>query len=99
MRLVAEALLGSTEWSPAAFEEYAQERRERRRRLSATAEATTRLRCDFTPTGKQQRVAAFARFATDPTARLPIAASLVGPESLPAEAFTREAADRMLALP
>jgi len=41
---------------------------------------------------------AIGRFAVDPTARLPIAAALVGPELLPAEAFTREAADRMLAL-
>ncbi len=69
------------------------------RRLRATAEATTRLRCDFTPLGKQQRLAAFAKFAVDPSARLPVAAGLVGPEALPADAFTREAADRMLALP
>lgn len=99
VRLVAAALLGTTDWSPAAFEDYARERAERMRRLRATAEATTRLRCDFTPRGKQQRRAAFARFRADPAARLPIAAALVGPEVLPVESFTREAADRMLALP
>jgi 2-polyprenyl-6-methoxyphenol hydroxylase-like FAD-dependent oxidoreductase len=99
VRLVAAALLGTTDWSPAAFEDYAHERAERMRRLRATAEAVTRLRCDFTPQGKQRRRAAAARFAADPAARLPIAASLVGPEALPPESFTREAADRMLALP
>ena len=99
VRLVAAALLGTTDWSPAAFEDYASERAERMRRLRSTAEAVTRLRCDFTPQGKKRRLAAFARFAADPTARLPIAAGLVGPEALPPEAFTREAADRMLALP
>jgi len=99
VRLVAAAMLGTADWSPACFGDYARERTERMRRLRATAEAVTRLRCDFTPEGKQRRVAAFARFASDPLARLPIAAGLVGPEVLPAEAFTREAADRMLALP
>jgi hypothetical protein len=58
----------------------------------------TRLRCDFTAEGRARRTAAFQRFAQDPLARLPIAASLVGPERLPAEAFSRQAADQMLAL-
>jgi 2-polyprenyl-6-methoxyphenol hydroxylase-like FAD-dependent oxidoreductase len=99
VRLVAAALLGSSDWSPATFEDYATERKERMRRLGATAAATTRLRCDFTAEGKARRAAAFARFARDPLSRLPIAASMVGPELLPAEVFTREAADQMLALP
>lgn len=97
-RLVAEALVASDNWPPEIFEPYAQERAERMRRLCATAEAVTRLRADFTPEGLRRRRAAFARFGSDPTSRLPIAAGLVGPHSLPAEAFTREAADRMLAL-
>lgn len=99
VRLVAAALLGTADWVPATFESYGLERTERMRRLRATAEASTRLRCDFTPEGKQRRLAAFARFAVDPLARQPIAAGLLGPEALPAEAFTRDAADRMLALP
>jgi 2-polyprenyl-6-methoxyphenol hydroxylase-like FAD-dependent oxidoreductase len=98
-RLVADALLGEQTWTTATFESYAAERTERMRRLRATAEATTRLRCDFSPDGRRRRQAAFARFATDPAAILPIAAGLVGPDLLPPEAFTREAADRMLALP
>lgn len=97
-RLVAEALLSSPEWTPKTFEPYATERAERLRRLRATAEAVTRLRADFTPEGRERRRAAFARFAVDPKARLPIAGALVGPHNLPPEAFTREAADRMLAL-
>lgn len=99
VRLVAAALLGTAGWAPATFEEYGRERSERMRRLRATAEATTRLRCDFTPLGRQQRLAASAKFAVDPAARSPIAAGLLGPEALPPEAFTRDAADRMLALP
>ena len=65
---------------------------------TATAAAMTRLRADFTPDGHRRRDAAFARFAADPAARMPIAAGWVGPDALPPEAFTREAADRMLAL-
>jgi hypothetical protein len=83
---------------PDIFEPYARERAERMRRLRATAEAMTRLRADFTREGHRRRDAAFARFAADPAARMPIAAGWVGPEALPPEAFTREAADRMLAL-
>jgi len=98
-RLVAEAMLGTAHWTPAAFVDYAGERSERMRRLCATAEAVTRLRCDFTPLGKERRLAAFARFATDPEARMPVAAGSIGPDALPPEAFIREAADRMLALP
>jgi 2-polyprenyl-6-methoxyphenol hydroxylase-like FAD-dependent oxidoreductase len=97
-RLVAEALLASPSWDTSTFEPYATERTERLRRLRATAEAVTRLRATFGPEGLARRKAAFARFAADPSARLPIAGSLVGPFALPPEAFTREAADRMLAL-
>ncbi len=98
-RLVGDALLGEPRWSPDLFEPYARERAERMRRLRATAEAMIRLRADFTPDGHRRRNAAFARFAADPAARMPIAAGWVGPEALPPEAFTREAADQMLALP
>ncbi|MCW2572107.1 MAG: 2-polyprenyl-6-methoxyphenol hydroxylase [Frankiales bacterium] len=98
-RLVAAALLNSPTWTTDTFATYAEERKERMRRLRATAAATTRLRTDFTADGLRRRQAAFERFATDPLAILPIAASLVGPDALPPEAFTREAADRMLALP
>jgi 2-polyprenyl-6-methoxyphenol hydroxylase-like FAD-dependent oxidoreductase len=97
-RLLGDALLGEPRWGPDVFEPYARERAERMRRLRATAEAMTRLRADFTPDGHRRRDAAFARFAADPAARMPIAAGWVGPEALPPEAFTREAADRMLAL-
>jgi 2-polyprenyl-6-methoxyphenol hydroxylase-like FAD-dependent oxidoreductase len=97
-RLVGEALLGGPRWGPDVFEPYARERAERMRRLRATAAAMTRLRADFTPDGHRRRDAAFARFAADPAARMPIAAGWVGPDALPPEAFTREAADRMLAL-
>lgn len=97
-RLVAEALLGSSSWTPDVFVPYAVERKERMRRLRATAEATTRLRADFSPDGLLRRQAAFARFAADPAARLPVSAGLVGPDGIPPEAFTREAADRMLSL-
>ncbi|SDY94182.1 2-polyprenyl-6-methoxyphenol hydroxylase [Modestobacter sp. DSM 44400] len=98
-RLVAEALLSGGQWGPSVFAPYAAERTERMRRLRATADAMTRLRADFTAEGRRRRDAAFARFAADPGARLPIAAAMVGPDALPPEAFTREAADRMVALP
>jgi 2-polyprenyl-6-methoxyphenol hydroxylase-like FAD-dependent oxidoreductase len=97
VRLVSQAILESAGWSPSMFAPYAVERAERMRRLRATAEAMTRMRATFTEEGRQRRAAAFARFG-DPVARMPIEASLYGPELLPAEAFERQAADRMLAL-
>jgi 2-polyprenyl-6-methoxyphenol hydroxylase-like FAD-dependent oxidoreductase len=97
-RLVAETLLRSSTWDTQAFEPYGVERAERLRRLRATAETTTRLRAEFGPEARRRREIVFARFAQDPTTRLPIAAALLGPHSLPPEAFTREAADRMLAV-
>ncbi|HEU0104494.1 MAG TPA: FAD-dependent monooxygenase [Mycobacteriales bacterium] len=95
-RLVADALLGSAPWDDRLFDAYATERAERMRRLRATADAMTRLLGDYTPAGRRRRIAAFDRFAVDPSLRLPLAAELVGPDALPAEAFTRAAADRML---
>ncbi len=97
-RLVGDALLADPHWDVETFRPFVTERAERMRRLRATAEATTRLRAGFSPEGRRRRDAAFARFAADPAARLPIAAALVGPDRLPPEAFTRAAADRMLAL-
>src|SRR3954451_13259985 len=82
-RLVGDALLREPRWDPDNFEPYARERAERMRRLRATAEAMTRLRADFTPDGHRRRDAAFARFAADPAARMPIAAGWVGPDALP----------------
>lgn len=98
-RLVAEALLGTDERSSTSFEGYATERAERMRRLRVTADNVTRLRCDFSPAGKQRRAAVLGRIAADPAARLPLAAGLVGPHNLPPEAFDRAAAERLLALP
>lgn len=97
-RLVAQALTADDAWGVGTFEPYASERAERMRRLRCTAEATTRLRVDFSERGRLQRKAAFARFAEDPAARLPIAAALVGPERIPAQAFEPDAVERMLAL-
>lgn len=96
-RLVAEALVAEPDWSPTVLAGYATERSERMRRLRVTAENVTRLRCDFSPGGKRRRAAVVSRIADDPTARLPLAAGLVGPHNLPPEAFTQEAADRLLA--
>lgn len=97
-RLVTQALTTEDGRKAAAFVPYATERAERMRRLRCTAEATTRLRVDFSERGRLRRKAAFARFAEDPSARLPLAAALVGPERIPAQAFEPAAVERMLAL-
>lgn len=98
VRAVSEVLLGSPRWTATMFEDYAAERAERMRRLSATATAFTRLRCTFTDEGRRRRGAAFARFAADPASLAPLLAAAIGPEELPPEAFEPAAADRMLAL-
>jgi hypothetical protein len=71
---------------------------ERMRRLRATAEAMPGLRADVTPDGHRRWDAAW-RASPLTRRRGSHRRRMVGPDALPPEAFTREAADRMLALP
>ena len=74
---------------------YVDERAERMRRLRITARVVTTLRVEFGPEARERRARVGKRVGAGQLA--PFAASLIGPERLPAEAFLPETIDRLLA--
>ena len=96
--MVADMLLASSDWTPAAFAPYAEERAERMRRLRLTADFICELRCTFTPQGAARRRQHTERMLQDPLLAAPLMTPLVGPETVPAEAFAPETLARLLAL-
>jgi 2-polyprenyl-6-methoxyphenol hydroxylase-like FAD-dependent oxidoreductase len=98
VRMVADILRSTPDRSPRVFAPYAEERRERMRRLRVCAEVTTDLWATFTPDAPARRRAYSAVFRSDPVLGGPRMAVQVGPERLPAEAFTRENVERIRAM-
>ncbi|HZG91227.1 MAG TPA: FAD-dependent oxidoreductase [Pseudonocardia sp.] len=98
VRIVTDVLRSGEDWTPPAFAPYAEERRERMRRLRLSARVVTDLATTFTPAGRARRRAYYAVFRTDPVLGGPRLAAQLGPERLPAEAFTDENVERILAL-
>jgi 2-polyprenyl-6-methoxyphenol hydroxylase-like FAD-dependent oxidoreductase len=87
VRLVRDALLGEREWSAAIFATYADERRERMRRLRFSASVVSTLHNEFGALADARRKRAHERQVQDPTLNLPLIATLVGPDQLPADVF------------
>ncbi|MEW2515377.1 FAD-dependent oxidoreductase [Streptomyces sp. NPDC046870] len=98
VRWVSDILATSAVWSPEEFRPYGEERRERLRRLRVTARVKTDLAATFTPAGAARRRAYSAVWESDPVLAGPQLAPLLGPDSLPAEAFAPTTIDRILAL-
>jgi 2-polyprenyl-6-methoxyphenol hydroxylase-like FAD-dependent oxidoreductase len=88
VRIVSDILLASDNWSPAVFSSYAEERRERLRRLRFVAEIVSRLDAEFDATALERRTRWIMRSVGNPGVMMHIAAALAGPEALPAEIFT-----------
>jgi 2-polyprenyl-6-methoxyphenol hydroxylase-like FAD-dependent oxidoreductase len=98
VRLVAEIVRAGPDRSVEAFAPYAQERRERMRRLRIAAEVQTALAATFTPAGAARRKAFNAVFRTDPVLGGPRMAPQLGPDNVPAEAFGPDNVARILAM-
>ena len=96
VRLVRDVMLAGPEWTPAAFEPYVTERRERMRRLRFVASLLSVRDVEFGPDAAARRARAFARQLQDPSVLLPVFATLMGPDALPPEAFEQPAWDRLL---
>ena len=91
VRIVRDLLLAgglSTRDLPA----YAEDRRERMRRLRFAAAMNSRLAAEFGAEARARREAIFARQHQDPALGMSLMAAFVGPESLPAEVFSQQAA-------
>lgn len=93
---LAELLVGSPDWSAARLHRYAVARAERLRRLRFVASLQTDLRCTFSAEGARRRRRAYDLFQEEPSARLPLAAEILGPDRVPASAFEAPAAELIL---
>lgn len=83
---------------PATFRGWVEERRERMRRLTVAAHVATRLRCDFTDSGRRRRRRALDSLFSDPNVLAQVASTLLGPEAFPPEAFSDEAVAATVAM-
>jgi 2-polyprenyl-6-methoxyphenol hydroxylase-like FAD-dependent oxidoreductase len=81
-RMVGEILAAGGPPHVAAFAPYAEERRERMRRLRAAALFMTDLNARFGPEAHARRARALERIAADPTIMAPLIAVYVGPDAL-----------------
>ncbi len=93
VRMVSD-ILKAGDWSPEAFDPYAEERMERLRRLRFAASLTSALEAEFGPEAAARR----KRFheTADMSLKAHTAAVMAGPEVLPAEVFTPEHRARVL---
>jgi 2-polyprenyl-6-methoxyphenol hydroxylase-like FAD-dependent oxidoreductase len=97
--IVSELLRGSDGWSAAMFAPYAEERRERMRRLRFAAALTAALESEFGPDARDRRHAHHLRAAVDPNTRAHVMAAMAGPDALPVQVFTPEYWNQALAGP
>jgi 2-polyprenyl-6-methoxyphenol hydroxylase-like FAD-dependent oxidoreductase len=97
VRMVADVVCAGPDRSPAAFAPYVRERQERMRRLRIAASVATDLMATFTPAGAARRRAYNAVFRNDPVLGGSRLAVQLGPENVPAEAFSPQTVARILA--
>lgn len=97
VRIVTDLLKSSSAWSPALFAPYAEERRERMRRLRFAARVSAVTTSEFGEEARQRRIRQRLAREADPTLSLPTLSVMVGPENAPDFAFTDEMMARLLA--
>ena len=93
-RAVAQAVVEGG-WGEEAFTPYAQQRRERRKRLLFTVEMFARHRCVTGPDSAAHRMRAHERMKADPLLAGWFTHGLSGPHLAPAEAYTDEVRRRL----
>jgi hypothetical protein len=97
VRVVSELLADNRDWTEDIFVPYAEERRERMRRLRVTAQQFSKYRCEYTDDARAARERARDRLAADPSLGLPFLVPLTGPDGLPDEAYEPETWRRLYA--
>jgi 2-polyprenyl-6-methoxyphenol hydroxylase-like FAD-dependent oxidoreductase len=95
VRILSDLLLSEKDWSRLDFKAYVDERRERMRRLRITAGLATKIRVEFGEDAKQRRARVGDRMLERQLSPLP--AAVIGPERLPAEAYTSETIEKLIA--
>jgi 2-polyprenyl-6-methoxyphenol hydroxylase-like FAD-dependent oxidoreductase len=87
VRVLSEILSHDSTWD---FRLYAEERRERMRRLRIALEVMVALRCDFTERGRARRAAFNDALGADPRFLPALMINVTGPAAAPPEAVTDE---------
>jgi len=98
VRIVRDLLAGSDDWANLDFASYAEERRERMRRLRFAAGLQSSLDMEFGEAAQARRRSHFERAAVDPSLRAHAFAVMAGPESVPEAIFTEAHRARVLGL-
>jgi 2-polyprenyl-6-methoxyphenol hydroxylase-like FAD-dependent oxidoreductase len=96
VRVVSDILKAGGNWSTAAFAPYAEERRERMRRLRFVAALTATLDMEFDAAARERRKSYQERSAGDMSLAMHAMAVMAGPDAAPPEAFTEEYRARVL---
>ena len=96
-RTVAGLLTQTSNWTPALFEPYGAERKERMRRLRMAAKFVTTISARFGPEAEARRRRARQRIAENPELASLQLAPFIGPESIDASFFEQEFQDRLFA--
>lgn len=98
VRMVRDILLGNDDWSkPEIFAPYAEERRERLRRLRFSAKMSSRLSAEFGAEAEAARQRAAANRAADQSLALPLLAAMIGPDKVPGPLFDDSVLDKLFA--
>lgn len=98
VRIVSEILKAAPAGGPFDFAPYAEERRERMRRLRFAASLTSALDMEFGPSAAARRKSYHERFGADPSLGMHTFAVMAGPEVPPPEAFSEAHRARVLGL-
>ncbi len=96
VRIVSDLLKSTDDWGALSFASYAEDRRERMRRLRFVASLQATLDMEFDTAARERRKRLFERSATDPSVRAFAAAIMAGPEALPPDFFTDAYRTRVL---
>ena len=99
VRIVRDLLLAAPRLTTGVLAPYAEERRERMRRLRFAAAVQARLTVEFGPDARARRASILARQASEPDLALVLIAALAGPETLPEEVYSQATAIRMFGAP
>lgn len=97
VRVVTELLVAADRWDRAALAPYTEERAERMRRLRFASSMSAVIANEFGPAADERRRVLRQRTAADRRIGMGRSAAFVGPDALPAEAFTPEAWDLVFA--
>jgi 2-polyprenyl-6-methoxyphenol hydroxylase-like FAD-dependent oxidoreductase len=95
VRILGDILGGGAPWD---FRPYAEERRERMRRLRIALEVMVATRCDFTDRGRARRAAFNEQLFTDPLLLAVALIPITGPDAAPDKAVTDETLETVRAL-